>query len=401
VALDNLDIEKHSIRDRVISILNGQTPDRLPFIDRMDFWYKYHIQKGTLPDEYLGMTLVDIHKDVGIGMEAWQLPYTYKYHEVEVVSTLNGDELFHEYEPMLDYFPAIWDMIPEDRVGITTTEFITPKGNLVVRHEMVERSIAEGARSYVIERAIKEEDDYLIFEHIVERAEFVPKFEEFYTTENELGEHAFLVPNIERIPFQSLLLDVLGELNLFYALYDYPKLLERLIKVLHIQTKEKIKKLDDFKVPYVEFVDNLDGFMTNPNLFAQYCLPSYQEYSEMLNHQGKQVGSHTDGDLKSLLKLIAQSGLNVCESFTPAPTTGCPFEEAWNAWHNGPIIWGGIPSSYLEERISENEFREFIEFLLELIGDRPIILGVGDAVMSDNLIERVSYIAQRVEEHRP
>lgn len=40
-----------------------------------------------------------------------------------------------------------------------------------------------------------------------------------------------------------------------------------------------------------------------------------------------------------------------------------------------------------------------IEHLLQLIGDRPIILGVGDAVMSNNDLDRVRYIAERIENH--
>jgi hypothetical protein len=33
-----------------------------------------------------------------------------------------------------------------------------------------------------------------------------------------------------------------------------------------------------------------------------------------------------------------------------------------------------------------------------LVRDRPIILGIGDAVMSNNEIERIRWIARRIEE---
>jgi hypothetical protein len=75
------------------------------------------------------------------------------------------------------------------------------------------------------------------------------------------------------------------------------------------------------------------------------------------------------------------------------------FEEAWEAWRHGPLIWGGIPSYYFEERVSEKEFIGYIERLLQQIGECPIILGVGDAVMSDNLIYRVQEAAKMVEDH--
>ncbi len=140
--------------------------------------------------------------------------------------------------------------------------------------------------------------------------------------------------------------------------------------------------------------------MTNPKLFTEFCLPCYQRYSEILHGQGKKVGSHTDGNVKPLLALLKDSGLDVCESFSPVPLTPCTFEEAWQAWRSGPIIWGGIPSPILEARTSEADFREWVDQLLATVGPGPIILGVGDMVMGHNSIERVRWIAERVENHR-
>ena len=140
--------------------------------------------------------------------------------------------------------------------------------------------------------------------------------------------------------------------------------------------------------------------MTNPRLFARYCLPDYQRYTGILHGQGRKVGSHTDGDVGPLLALLKESGLDVCESISPFPLTPCTFDEVWTAWRGGPIIWGGIPSPLLEEdRTDEAAFREFVAHLLETVGAGPIILGVGDLVMGNNSIERVKYIAEQVETH--
>ena len=188
-------------------------------------------------------------------------------------------------------------------------------------------------------------------------------------------------------------------MQLFTALYDNPDLIDRLIQILDEQYMEIIRQVSELSVIYVEFPDNLDGMMTNPRLFEKYSLPYYQKYTSLLHDQGKKVGCHTDGNIKSLLSLLAQSGLDVCESFSPSPLTECTFEEAWDAWQNGPMIWGGIPSPILEEHSSEGEFQEYVSRLLQTIGDKPIILGVGDMVLGNNLIERVEYIAGEVEKH--
>jgi hypothetical protein len=176
---------------------------------------------------------------------------------------------------------------------------------------------------------------------------------------------------------------------------------ERLVRVLDLRMMETLGQLQQLDRPYLEFIDNLDSVTVNPDLFSQYCLPYYQKYADLLHGQDKKMGSHTDGNIRPLLGLLSESGLDVCESFSPYPLTSCTFEEAWSAWRNGPLIWGGIPSPILEWRTSETQFREYVDHLLGTIDHQPIILGVGDMVLPNNLIERVRYIAQLVESRTP
>jgi len=48
---------KWSVRQRVLAVLEGRKPDRLPFIDRMDFWYKGLSYQGRIPEQYAGKKL--------------------------------------------------------------------------------------------------------------------------------------------------------------------------------------------------------------------------------------------------------------------------------------------------------------------------------------------------------
>jgi hypothetical protein len=393
-------VSRMSMRQRVLAVLEGNKPDRFPFISRMDFWYRGRGSQGTMPAEFRGMSLSDIHRQIGLGQEDWQYPYAIRYRGLELEMSFEGEEIYHEVDPEITNFPTLWGMVPTDKAGVTTTELRTAAGKLSLRHAMLEESVMSGTtRPQMVSRPIREEADYRIYEDIIERAEYVPRYDQFAGQEAQLGENGYLVPIVERIPFQHLLIDALGELELFYALYDRPRLVERLLRVLDIQVTEKLNRLKDLKVPYVEFTDNLDGFMTNPKLFAKYALPEYRRYSEILHRQGKKMGSHTDGDLRTLVGLLPECGLDVCESFTPAPITSCTFEEAWEAWRKGPLVWGGLPSYYLEERVSNQEFLDYVEQLLQIVGDRPIVLGIGDAVMSDNLVDRVRQAAKMVEQH--
>jgi hypothetical protein len=386
-----------TIRDRLLATLRGDKPDRPPFIDRLEIWYNCHIMAGTMPQKLQGLSLTDLHRTVGMGQQKFAVPYALRLSGVEVISTFQGETVYRETSPVVEFFPTMADLAVRDRPGITSIRLITPVGSLRVQHEILPAMVRDGTDVYVKEHLIKDEEDYRVVEYIIERAEYVPQYEEVYREEQQMGDIGYVVPLLHRIPFQQVLLEYLGEIPLFYALYDSPELVQRLLAVLDQQLTHFLHSLADFGGIYVEFPDNLHGLMTNPKLFEAYCLPAYQQYSDILHAQGKVVGTHTDGDVKPLLGLLAESGLDVCESFSPVPLSTCTLDEAWNAWQNGPIVWGGIPSPILEERTSESEFKDHIDHLLENLGAHPTILGVGDMVLGNNLIERVRYIAEQVE----
>jgi len=385
---------------RVCAILQGQQVNRLPFICRLDFWHRGLAYQGRLPPGYEDLSLAEAHQKVGLGQEEWFFPVALKLRQVEMILWFNGQELLHETDPEVPNFPTLWGMIPTDRPGTTDIEMITPVGKLKFQQRLLPQSLTSGAsRPLMTIHPLRCLDDFRTYEFILEHSQFIPRYEAYFQRQAQLGEFGYLVPMLNRLPFQGLLLDALGEIPFFFALHDQPAEMARLLALLDEQMVDCLNRLADFQVPYVEFCDNIEVSMTNPRLFSQRLLPAYQRYASILHAQDKKMGSHTDGNLKGLLPLLAECGLDVCESFTPAPLTACSFEEAWEAWENGPLIWGGLPSILLEDWISETLLHQRVEAMLNLIGNRPIILGVSDAVMPNNLIERVSWIADAIERH--
>jgi hypothetical protein len=385
-----------TMRQRALAIMNGKQPDRLPFITRLETWYKSHLRSGTLPPEYSEMTLPEVHRALNVGQLKFIVPFAYRLKGVEVRVWFNDVQTHHEYEPVLENFPGMWDFVPTDRPGTTNTELVTPVGKLRLQHRLAEENVLTGTDPYLREHLIKDAADDRTIEYILERLEWVPRFGNYYEEQAHLGEDALVVPLLLRIPFQQILLEYLGETPLFYTLHDQAERVRRLLYLLDQQMEELLHQISGLQAPYVEFPDNLHGLMTNPKLFREFCLPAYQKYTEILHGQGKKVGSHTDGNVKPLLNLLADSGLDVCESFSPYPLSECLFEEAWKAWASGPVIWGGIPSTLLEERTSPEEFSTILEELFLTI-DRPMIFGIVDLFMRHNSIERVGTIAKELE----
>jgi hypothetical protein len=385
--------EGMSMRAPALAALRGEVPARLPFITRLETWYKSHIRQGTLPERFRGLTLDELHCAVGVGRLKFLGPYAFKLRGVEVRTWLNGEPRLHLSEPVVENFPGLWDFVSAEQAGVTETELITPRGRLTLQHVLLEENVKSATDPYLKRHLIKGEGDYAIVEYILERAEFVPLFDKIKAEEVDLGELGLVVPLLQRIPFQQVLLEYLGETALFYALHDQPQRVYRLLDLLEAQLLDVLSRLAALDVPYVEFPDNLHGLMTNPRLFRQFCLPAYQKYTEILHGQGKKTGSHMDGNLRPLLPLIAQTGLDVCESFSPSPLTDCTFDEAWQAWQHGPLIWGGIPSPILEETTRQADFIAYMQQLFAAL-DRPVILGVVDLFMVHNSIQRLETIAK-------
>ncbi|MGD0879210.1 MAG: hypothetical protein ABSA01_13835 [Anaerolineales bacterium] len=389
--------DQMNMHERALMVLRGEVPRHLPFVTRLETWYLSHQRSHTLPEKFQGMTLDQVHQAVGVGRLKFTVPYKYRLRGVEVHATFNGQELARLNDPVLENFPGLWDLVPTDRAGTTHTELITPVGRLNLTHMLLEEGVYNGTDPYLKEHLIKNAADLKVVEYILEKAEFVPAFEKIKAEEAQIGGGGLLVPLLQRIPFQQILLEYLGEIELFYKLHDNLSLVQRLLKLLDQQLLTALDYLAGLDVPYVEFPDNMHGLMTNPKLFREYCLPDYQKYTDILHRQGKKVGSHTDGDIRSLLGLLVESGLDVCESVSPAPLTSYTFREANQVWRGRPIIWGGLPTPILEEKTSRAGFQAYLEDLLAAI-DQPLILGLVDLFLRHNSIERVETIARRLEE---
>ena len=389
--------------DRLLAVLAGRTPDRLPFIDRMNLWYGAKLHAGTLPERFANLNLRQIHETVGMGELTFYPVFSHKLQGVDMRAAFRGSEMFRESSPEIAFFPgaAAPGFVAKDVPGVTRVELSTPVGDLSMEWEVTTAMVSMGGVApYLKEHPVKTIHDLAAAEWIVERLEFVPLFDAFKEEAADMGPNGFLAPWLARIPFQQLLLEYFGEVPLFYALADHCDDVERFLAKVDRVVEEGLHRLADLDVPYVEFTDNIDGTMTNPDLFERYAVPAYRRYSGILHAQGKKVGSHMDGNLGPLLGLIRDCGLDVIESVCPAPLTEVPFEDIWNAWKDGgPVIWGGIPSTILEAFTPEDEFQATVHHVLDTVGAGPIILGISDMVIGENLIERVEYIADAVENH--
>ncbi|MEW5818271.1 MAG: hypothetical protein AB1798_23145, partial [Spirochaetota bacterium] len=57
-------------KERMLATLKGESTDLLPFVPRMDLWYKANKKNKSLPEKYRDASLSKIVNDMGLGFHA-------------------------------------------------------------------------------------------------------------------------------------------------------------------------------------------------------------------------------------------------------------------------------------------------------------------------------------------
>lgn len=118
-----------------------------------------------------------------------------------------------------------------------------------------------------------------------------------------------------------------------------------------------------------------------------------------MHEYGKAVALHADNDTSKIAYLIDCAGYDMVECFVTAPMVPFTLEQAREIWGTRVIIHGGLPSLLLAPSVQEQEFREYVYRIFDIIAPgEAFILSVSDNVMPDSLIDRVAWVGKVVEE---
>lgn len=384
-------------RERIIAVLKGKTPDRIPWATRLDIWYKSHKRGGTLPKDLSELMEMEVYKALNIGRQRYVHLTQTLLKGVEITVRFDGEEISHGRN-LTVRFPVSSELVPLHRPGQTLIEFQTPVGTASVIFKTTDQILQSASAPYLEKHLITEESDFRTVHWILEHSRTVAEFEPFETSETVIGDRGLTIGMLGRIPFQRIVLDFLGEERCFYLMFDNPKRFGALLDQL---TEIDIGILQcgiDSPAFMLEYGDNFDSEITNPRLFREYCLPRLQQASEKVHAAGKVLGSHMDGDMSLLVNLIPETGLDVVESFSPFPLSSLSFQQAWSAWKNRIIPWGIIPSPIFEQTTPRKLFEKTVsEIVTTIVGEGTAILGIADQAVSSTLPDRILRAGEIVE----
>lgn len=364
-------------RERILAVLDGKTPDRVPWIARLRLWYGARISEGNLPARFRGMSEVEVGRALRSGNPA-----------------RDGKVYKVRYEGM--------EVRLEEEPGVIRKRFITPYG------ETTYGQIAAGGETkgwveggLPLEHPIKSREDYGLWEYVTEHTYYDPCYEDYLAYEAEVGDEGYPMVSAGDCPFHYFLLHLVGYNDAYFHMADYPSEFEHLMKVMaQVERERQWPVVANSPARLILHGLHFDSQMTSPPLFRKYITPYYQELSALLHARGKTLAWHADDDTSLIMNEVLEAGYDMSECFTTAPMVPLTLKEARATLGTRHIIFGGIPSLVLEPNYPEEEFEAYVRDVFRTIapGD-GFILGVADNLMPTSVIERVERISELVDEY--
>ena len=361
-------------RERILAVMEGKPPDRIPWIPRLKLWYQANRRAGTLPEEYRNLSLREVERDVFGGTAARDgVIYRTETRDVEL-----RKHQISETETLFEHVTP---------VGTVTTRL---RGSQVLR--------SAGIGDLQVEFMLKRPEDYPVVQYIIEHTHYRPAFEEYEKYEQEVGEEGYPMISCVDCPFHHWMQGLVGYDHAYFHLNDFPDRVERFLATLTDHCKETIwKHMLQSPARLLQHGHHLSSQMTPPPLFERYILPYYQELAPLLRAEGKMVAMHADNDTRLILPHIERAGFGMVECFVTHPMVHTTLAEARSAWDDRVIIWGGVPSAILEDPYTEEQFEQHIaELFHDIAPGGAFILGIADNAMPGSKIDRIKRITQIV-----
>lgn len=361
-------------KQRVFAAIRGEPLDRLPFGARIDLWYNYHRQNGSLPEQYQGCSMHQVNRDLGAGTQfRMHKVWREAYRGVEATSRVEDSTL--------------------------VSEFKTPHGKLRCKMHLDEKS---GAISgYYTEPLFKDSDDYRALVYLIEHEDLEKDDTEYRRLLAEAGDEATIAVGNATGPLQIIMKEIMGYESFFYEYFDHRRSLDALHEALRIQWHRKLEILVEVGVEFPVVCGNWSGETHTP-LFEAYILPWLQESSEYLHNRGHIAMVHVDGELRGLSTYLPDTNVDVAECWSPAPMTSLTTAELREDVGDSVALWGGVASQLFEPMYTDEQFDTYVRNLLsEVAPGYRYIVGMGENVSPTAIIERVRRVRELIDEAGP
>ena len=360
-------------KERVMNILNGRTPDQVPWFGDLDYWATSLIHRGEKPEDFkLKDDYIRWHEDLGVGfyLQGFQ-PYKVTFENCKETLWREGLVRYRQIE--------------------------TPKGTLLERWQWIPQAFTEGP----LEHLVKSAADLPAYQYLFENIRYEPDSTLAELRQGQIGSAGIQVGYLPKSPLmQMVALDagIMAVMDIYMSALDQ---LENVIKVIR-KTHDKAAQIAvDCPADVLLIPENLSSEVVGPCLFEQYMKDYQLHWNSKIKEADKFSFIHMDGTLKGLLREECATGFSFIEAMTPAPVGDLPVDQ-WADYcdNDRTIFWGGIPGIYFTALVSDEEFDDHLKHVLSVMTSKPrYVLGIADQAPPDTLEYRVRRVGELVEKY--
>lgn len=233
-----------------------------------------------------------------------------------------------------------------------------------------------GETAWISEFPLKSAADYSVLREVIDDTRFDLDRSTIAQAQSAVGEDGIVMAEIGRSPLQSMLYYIMGFETCILEHHGNEGQWHSLFEALRAKKLEECHAAADCETEFVRCTDNIDGRMTSPRFFEEYCVPYYQDLAEILHSRGKRLVVHMDGSLRPLVDLIHQTDIDVIEGFAAPPMGDLSLDEAMDRWL-GKSIWVNLPASILPA--TRQEIKAFLqELLAKAEGSGRVVVGIAE-----------------------
>jgi hypothetical protein len=360
-------------RERILTLLSGGTPDRVPWLADLDYWMAAREKRGEVPPDFrTTQAYFDLFSELDIGFYLqgyWQFKTVYD----ETVKTIVGQD---------------------GNLRRTTLE--TPTGSISTLWTYLPESFAEAPSEFYV----KNRADLRVLCYVYEHTTYEPDYAESIRRKAMIGDKGVRLGYLPRAPFMEMVTTWLGIRKIVELWMDAPDDLDEALRLMEQKHDQAAEIAVHAPVDCLMIPENLSSEVVGKRFYGKYLSGYECRWVERIRQEGKYSFIHMDGTLRGLLREVAASGFDVVEAATPAPVGDLDFPQMRLLAGPKTILWGGVPGIYFTDLVDDAEFdRHVIEVLSVMRQEPRYVLGVADQVPPGGMLHRIARTAELVEKY--
>ena len=362
-----------SPRERVLAILNGENPDRVPWFGDLDYWATALIRRGEKPkdfkesDDYLRW-----HRDLGVGFYLQgYFPFKTIIENCEVKEWTEGN--------------------------LRRRQITTPYGTLTETWTWLTESYTEAPTEHLI----KSTADLAAYRYVHENTRYEPDYGFAELRTRQVGPMGVVLCYLPKSPLMQMIALDAGVKVVAETFADAPEEFRATIAAIRRSHDVAARIAVDSPAEILMIPENLSSECAGKTLYNLFMADYEEAWAAEIRAQGKYSCIHLDGTMKGLLRETCARGLTFIEALTPAPVGDLEIQKwAETSGNSATILWGGIPGVYFTDLVDDQEFdRHVIEVLGVMRSTPRYVLGVADQVPPWGLERRLRRVGELVERY--